>query len=209
MECYDCYDIAADLFHLKLNKSHRLNLLNCMPPHPPAPRSKKVKAESSVYLQAYNAISTVAWLCCIWLTVQGDSLWWVRMVQSVAGLEIIHAALGLVKSSVLSNVIQIGSRLWVAWFVVEEEHSVYYRALVVAWGLADICRYLYYLHSGMKWLRYTLFIVLYPIGVTCELLLMKEHLSTVSWMKYVMMLWPFGFMYMFSHMWQQRKKQLK
>ena len=60
--------------------------------------------------------------------------------------------------------------------------------MLFAWTLTEIIRYSYYTLNLMNtnvgiitWLRYTLFIVLYPIGVTGELLCYYFALPKYVW----------------------------
>jgi very-long-chain (3R)-3-hydroxyacyl-CoA dehydratase len=44
---------------------------------------------------------------------------WVKVTQTLAVLDVVHAALGLVKSNVGTAASQVFSRLWAVWAVVE------------------------------------------------------------------------------------------
>lgn len=44
---------------------------------------------------------------------------WVKFTQTLAVLDVVHAALGLVKSNVGTAASQVFSRLWAVWAVVE------------------------------------------------------------------------------------------
>ena len=101
--------------------------------------------------------------------------------QTCAVLEIIHAMLGMVKSNVTLTFLQVFSRVGIVWGVIQpipEVHDqVGFTMLLVAWTITEIIRYLFYTFMLMgitpivlQWLRYTLFIILYPLGVTGELL---------------------------------------
>ncbi|XP_069472716.1 very-long-chain (3R)-3-hydroxyacyl-CoA dehydratase 2 isoform X2 [Ambystoma mexicanum] len=82
------------------------------------------------------------------------------------------------------------SRVFLTWAVthsvreVQNEDSVL--LFVVAWTVTEIIRYSFYTFSLLnhlpyivKWARYTLFIVLYPMGVTGELLTIYAALPFV------------------------------
>ena len=110
--------------------------------------------------------------------------------QTCAVLEIVHAMLGMVKSNVLLTFMQVFSRVGIVWGVIQPVKEVHDQAgfsmLLVAWTITEIIRYLFYtfLLMGISshlllWLRYTLFIVLYPLGVTGELVTIYYSLSPV------------------------------
>ena len=76
---------------------------------------------------------------------------------------------------------QVFSRLFVTWAVIhsypEAREDKGFPMLLVAWSVTEIIRYSYYalgLFNAtpwiLTWLRYTLFIGLYPLGVSGELM---------------------------------------
>ncbi|EDM11328.1 rCG52580, isoform CRA_b [Rattus norvegicus] len=97
---------------------------------------------------------------------------------------------GIVPSSVVLTSFQVMSRVFLIWAVthsvkeVQSEDSVL--LFVIAWTITEIIRYSFYTFSLLnhlpyiiKWARYTLFIVLYPMGVTGELLTIYAALPYV------------------------------
>jgi len=104
----------------------------------------------------------------------------VKLVQTAAILEIVHAAIGIVRSNPMIVAVQIASRLAVVWlpihFIAAAQTSPGMTIMLFAWCLTEMVRYSYYavnlvnLNIGvLTWLRYTLFIVLYPMGVSGEM----------------------------------------
>ncbi len=102
------------------------------------------------------------------------------LFQTAAALEILHAALGLVKSSVLITFCQVFSRVAITWAVVhqfpEAQSCRGLPMLLLAWQVTEVVRYSFYafglvgpVPGAVTWMRYTLFLVLYPLGVTGEL----------------------------------------
>lgn len=89
-----------------------------------------------------------------------------RWVQTLTLVEVIHAAIGLVKSPVSTTAIQVFTRViqvWMIWWCFPEStaSSHAFLVLVLAWAVADSIRYLYLalnLHGkapqGLAWLRY-------------------------------------------------------
>lgn len=160
---------------------------------------------ASTYLAAYNAISLALWS---YLTIRTLSLApsfhaegrlhdlyyellspFVTGIQSLAVLEVIHAATGLVRSSPLTTAIQVIGKNLVVWTVMVAfpEQIVGldgrgasgawgFLGCLIFWGLSEIIKYGYFtalLVSGqtpewLKWLRYSAFIVLYPPGFVSE-----------------------------------------
>lgn len=91
----------------------------------------------------------------------------------------------------MTTFIQILSRLVLVWGVLvpipAARSSIGVPMLLVAWSIAECTRYFYYgfhLYDSAPhfatWLRYTLFIVLYPMGVSGELLTTYAALPTIS-----------------------------
>lgn len=111
--------------------------------------------------------------------------------QTIQLIEVGHAIVRFVPSSPVTTFIQIFSRLMLVWGILvpipEARSSLGVPLLLVAWSIAECTRYFYYgfhLYDVVPyfstWLRYTLFIVLYPMGVTGELLTTYASLSTIS-----------------------------
>ncbi|KFD53759.1 hypothetical protein M514_05265 [Trichuris suis] len=95
--------------------------------------------------------------------------------------QIIHCSLGVVRAPTLTTLIQVAGRLFVVWpiahNVVEARTSLGAFLYTIAWSLTEVVRYSFYASSQVNltphfllWLRYSLFLVLYPLGVTGELL---------------------------------------
>ncbi|PVU99751.1 hypothetical protein BB559_000427 [Furculomyces boomerangus] len=193
------------------------------------------------YLIGYNVVSGIAWayIFKIILThmTSGNSYKTLFNelgstligVQTVAVLEILHSAVGFVKSSILTTFIQMFARLYMCWGVLylfpEESvtQSFGFLLLTTAWSVTEIVRYSYYAAAIMNidfypllWARYTFFYVLYPAGFVGELLEVFASLShTRAYSQYLYYLYivlatlyPPGLYFMYTYMIKQRKKQL-
>lgn len=105
-------------------------------------------------------------------------------VQTAALLEIVHAAVGLVRSPLFVTTMQVGSRIAALFAIVNSPMSQdQFGAglMVLSWALVEVPRYLFYVSAlitgdatkktpyPLFWLRYSLFAVLYPTGITGEL----------------------------------------
>lgn len=135
-----------------------------------------------------------------------------KVSQSAALLEVVHAAVGIVRSPVMVTATQVASRIWVLWGIVNAAPSAATTqkltlltlpapgptlslslvTLLTAWCLSEIIRYGFFAakEAGSQpffllWLRYTGFIVLYPLGVSSELamvwLALPELRRTGKW----------------------------
>jgi very-long-chain (3R)-3-hydroxyacyl-CoA dehydratase len=150
----------------------------------------------------------------------GDTLWDktklpIIVFQNAAILEIMHAALGLVRSNVIITTLQVFSRVIVVVGVILAIPYTYAVAspglplAFIAWSITEIIRYFYYFSNligivphVLVWLRYTLFIVLYPLGVTGELLCFYAAVKYAtanpnSWSYVLPNKWNFTFSYLY------------
>lgn len=148
---------------------------------------------SSIYLIVYNLAQAVGWTLitvkmlfhllfrktCVGLYDEVELL--LNLFQTLALLEIVHAATGLVRSNPVLTGFQVFSRIFMVWgiiYVVEEARDqVGFALLCAAWCVTEVIRYSFYLGAIvnyspflLQFARYTLFIVLYPMGVTGELM---------------------------------------
>ena len=153
------------------------------------------------YLIAYNGASTVLWSYILWKAVGAlltgedvhDTLKGpVRWVQSLALVEIAHSVTGLVRAPWTTTVMQVASRILLVWGIDYpfDIQSLAYASMVVAWSMTEVVRYGYYFCSnfsgagwvpdGLVWLRYSLFYVLYPVGVASEMTCIWTSLDKAS-----------------------------
>ncbi|KAF7213447.1 3-hydroxyacyl-CoA dehydratase 1 [Nothobranchius furzeri] len=113
-----------------------------------------------------------------------------KFFQTFALVEVRLTFVGIVKTSVIVNGVQVCSRIFMVWFVtnsirqIQNEESVI--LFLVVWTVMEISRYSYYTFSLLhhlpyfiKWARYNFFIVLYPLGVAGELLTIYAALPFV------------------------------
>lgn len=174
----------------------------------------------SRYLFLYNTALFLSWAAILFIVVNekvveqhtNAQLWQVievplKLAQTAALFEVLHAALGIVRSPVLITATQVASRLLVVWGIInlvphatttgsiELLHvgnlhlKLDLASLLVAWGLSEVIRYSFFAFKELGaapypalWLRYSGFIVLYPVGVASEVAMIllalphiKEH----------------------------------
>lgn len=137
----------------------------------------------NIYLTLYNLLQFFGWLAVLF-TGRLDLLMWFQTIQL---LEVVHCMIGFVKSSAFQTFMQILSRIIIVWVALvpypETRQTIGLNMIMWAWPLAETTRYIYYALNLMKlnlyfvtWLRYTLFIGLYPLGVSGELLILYRLL---------------------------------
>ncbi|KAJ1827273.1 hypothetical protein LPJ56_001748 [Coemansia sp. RSA 2599] len=194
------------------------------------------------YLVAYNAASFVGWAyvlvqTTLYLVENGanlDGLFdrvgeTLIYVQTGAALEIIHSLVGLVRSSPMTVVMQVYSRLLLVWGTLymfdcpEVRASSALVLMIFAWSITECVRYSHYALSllgielyPLVYLRYTLFYVLYPAGVTGELLEMwaaLPHAAAIrpafkGFLLLNMINYPPVLYKLYTHMIRQRRKIL-
>ncbi|KAJ7462224.1 PTPLA-domain-containing protein [Mycena galericulata] len=103
----------------------------------------------------------------------------VAIVQTCAILEVAHALLGWVRSPLQTTAMQVASRLWIVWGIVQQfdvaRTNPLYTSAVLAWSITEVVRYSFYACNILGYeppillyLRYTMFYVLYPVGAGSE-----------------------------------------
>ncbi|KAL5380238.1 hypothetical protein PMIN02_010697 [Paraphaeosphaeria minitans] len=155
------------------------------------------------YLTFYNAVFASLWaatgitaLIFVCLGSSKAEIFQVeplaRWTQTLTLVEIVHAAVGIVKSPVSTTATQVLTRciqVWMIWwcFPSSTASSYAFLILVLAWATADAIRYLYLalnIHGkapkSLVWLRYNMFYPLYPIGIGAEWWLMYRSVGPVG-----------------------------
>jgi very-long-chain (3R)-3-hydroxyacyl-CoA dehydratase len=151
----------------------------------------------SGYLFLYNAVQWAGWFSILVnrmttlddtrLTASGAEA--LYLFQGLAILEIVHSLVGLVRASVFTTFIQVLSRVQliaVHYLVPEAQSSAGVLPMVLAWGLVEVVRYLYLALNlfqmaprWLLWARYSLFYVLYPLGVYGEMKVLFDSLPSL------------------------------
>ncbi|KAG5511392.1 hypothetical protein JKF63_07355 [Porcisia hertigi] len=207
-----------------------------------------------MYLLAYNAGMCVGWGTILVKvmkhlaegkdasSVYPEIAQLLCVAQTGAIAEIFHAALGLVRSPVGTTFLQVLSRLIVLYGAVrigdtEATKSPIFAQMLIAWCLSEVIRYAFYGANLVKincapltWLRYSAFMILYPVGITGEIGCLYKALPyiqrhkpwtvelpnklnfTFSWYNTVWCIllgvYPYGSYVMYSYMLAQRRKVL-
>jgi very-long-chain (3R)-3-hydroxyacyl-CoA dehydratase len=198
----------------------RLRLLKHAGPQYLAFVGNSIMKPFELYLFLYNLIQVLGWGLVLLKTLYGisknlsnEQLYEnveleLQIFQTAAVLEIVHALIGFVRSPVGTTTLQVFSRVTVVWLmlykVVSSRSSIGVLMLLVAWSITEVIRYSFYALGLIKsvphfltWLRYTLFIVLYPMGASGEILTMIAGLPEIAAKKHLTLEMPnalnFGF----------------
>ncbi|KAK6589147.1 hypothetical protein RS030_223516 [Cryptosporidium xiaoi] len=122
-----------------------------------------------------------------------------RFSQSLAIFDILNSLTGIVKSQTFPTLIQVLSRLHVVWIVFylspidsKQVTTVFSYIMIISWCLSELIRYPYYVIAQLstilpkirmplflKWLRYSGFAVLYPIGIVGEVVICSNFISDI------------------------------
>jgi len=209
-------------------------------------------AVGKAYLVVYNGVLAVAWGALLYVVAAGAGAGgspkgintaaarFARLPQLAALMEVIHAMIGLVPSSPLMALTQWGGKahaLFAILYGVPQVQSSWMGPVMLAvWALSEVIRYPWYAlttvgacPSYLTWLRYTMFIPLYPIGVACEMGLIWLSLHVVEadgrwsihmpnqanfafdyamFLKVLLLVYPFVWWQLFSSLLRTRAKKL-
>ena len=167
------------------------------PLHRLASKEKPLSALSPLrlYLIAFNLVSFLGWLVVLLLSLHHlltspnpisafDTAVFPALlcVESLALLEVVHSLSGVVRSPFLTTFLQVFQRNFVLFGIaypvpLAREH-VGFVLMTLAWCAIEVVRYPFYawtlwspstLPRWLIWLRYSLFIPLYPLGMAAEL----------------------------------------
>ncbi|KAG5680151.1 hypothetical protein PVAND_009676 [Polypedilum vanderplanki] len=102
-----------------------------------------------------------------------------KFIQLLQYLEVMHPIFGYTKGGALVPFLQVTGRNFILFIMLDYEPRMLTKPVVfylfLVWASIEIVRYPYYLTQLFKfeiglltWLRYSLWIPLYPLGVLCE-----------------------------------------
>lgn len=103
----------------------------------------------------------------------------IKFIQLIQYLEVMHPIFGYTKGNFLVPFLQVTGRNFILFAMLEYEPRMLTKPVVfylfVVWSLVEVFRYPYYLTQLFKfeiglltWIRYTIWIPLYPLGILCE-----------------------------------------
>ena len=189
------------------------------------------------YLAAYNLIAFAFWAAYLvsyissGLQMNSLNLLLLNIAQGMAVLEVLHTLLKWVKSPVVSTTAQVASRILVLVFInlfiqtyaAVSIFDIGVKVVSFAWGITELVRYsLYFLGlfnkqpASLLWMRYSFFIVLYPLGVTGEWLILLTPIVAngivfnfyTALIVVLLVSYLYYFPMLYKYMWKQRKAKI-
>ncbi|KAF5717777.1 gibberellin 20-oxidase [Fusarium mundagurra] len=203
------------------------------------PLKQEASAANKVYLIFYNFISAVQWSVVLGRTAMLASAYgpeyvypnigqYTKWTQTLAGLEVLHSMLGVVRASFTTTLMQVASRFLLVWAIVDVfpflALSPFYSSMLIAWSVTEIIRYSFFALSlsgyqpkFLTWLRYNTFFVLYPIGIFSECILIwfaTEPAGNINelykWALYaILVIYVPGSYVLYTHLMSQRRKVMR
>lgn len=206
--------------------------------------SAKPKQSSPMWIANYNLLSGGLWAFILLNTIITAIFFgqpemftltnnWVVLVQCCAMMEVYNSAVGNVKSPLFTTIMQVASRLLIVLGIFKAlpyspgNYHWAYITLCIAWSTTEIVRYYYYAAKlltqdntpqALTWLRYSLFIVLYPMGISSEVFIIFKSLDEAQFVygigyKYFLVAClaayvPGSYM-LYTYMLKQRSKQIR
>lgn len=190
------------------------------------------------YLLIYNILLAIGWTIFViyellnGFRINSTSLLLLNICQGAAVLEIVHALLRWVSSPPLTTFIQVFSRVFVLVFINLLTHNELISIfgitgvdfIIIAWGFTEVIRYSFYssslLNKQFRWLtffRYTLFIILYPLGMIGEWMILLSIMKVNNWaitplnilIGLILVSYVPLFPKLYIYMWKQRAKKLE
>ncbi|CAJ1056625.1 very-long-chain (3R)-3-hydroxyacyl-CoA dehydratase [Xyrichtys novacula] len=161
--------------------------------------------------------------------------------QILAAAEVINAAFGVVRTGVIPTVIQVVGRNFVLFIIIGSLEEMHNQPVVFfvfyLWSSIEIFRYPFYMlgcfnteWKTLTWLRYTIWIPLYPLGVLAEAVAVVQSIpifdetkllsiplpkalgtsiSFSSFLYIYLVLMFLGLLINFRHLYKQRKKRFR
>jgi len=189
---------------------------------PDGAKPKKDNPIVKIYLLLFNAFSCVMWAIMLGKEVAHlaggksretvhASIWDTLVIaQTLALLELVHSLIGIVRSPFGSSLMQVSSRILLTWgvsaLIPEVKSSWGFMQMTLAWGLVEVPRYSFYAINlfgevpyFLKWLRYSLFYVLYPMGISGELMTLWACLPYVLERNLLSVSMPNAYNFSFSY----------
>ncbi|KAJ8973372.1 hypothetical protein NQ317_007185 [Molorchus minor] len=158
-----------------------------------------------VYLTLYNLFMYVGYMyivsiLCIKYVRDGTDFFPVAyetvgqvfcFMQLFQFLEVMHPLFNYVKGGIFIPLMQVLGRFFILFLMIGKEPRIQKMPVVfylfLAWSAAEIIRYPYYMsvlykkdNGVLTWLRYSAWIVLYPIGFTCEAVIVFRNLIFIE-----------------------------
>ncbi|XP_049871486.1 very-long-chain (3R)-3-hydroxyacyl-CoA dehydratase isoform X2 [Pectinophora gossypiella] len=110
-----------------------------------------------------------------------------KFLQLMQYMEVMHPLFGYTRGGAFIPFLQVSGRAFVLFVMIEAEPRMQTKPVVfylfLVWSMIEVVRYPFYISQLYKkeiyiltWLRYTLWIPLYPIGVLCESIIILRNI---------------------------------
>ncbi|XP_072938000.1 very-long-chain (3R)-3-hydroxyacyl-CoA dehydratase [Epargyreus clarus] len=110
-----------------------------------------------------------------------------KFLQLMQFLEVMHPLFGYTRGGVFLPFLQVSGRAFILFAMIEAEPRMQTKPVVFylfcVWSLIEVVRYPFYIAGLYKkdiyiltWLRYTLWIPLYPLGILCEAIIIVRNI---------------------------------
>jgi very-long-chain (3R)-3-hydroxyacyl-CoA dehydratase len=205
----------------------------------PAPKPLQSSSPKTQYLILYNFVSAILWLIVLGrvvllVPIVGFGRMYpgvgrfAKWTQTMALLEVVHAATGLVRAPISTTTMQVSSRLLLVWGIINNfpylAKSAIYSSMLIAWSITEVIRYFYFtlslsgfLPGFITWLRYNTFYVLYPLGISSECWLIytaimpaRNKRQEYAWvLQLILFVYVPGSYILFTHMMAQKRKIMR
>ncbi|KAH8356955.1 very-long-chain (3R)-3-hydroxyacyl-CoA dehydratase 3 [Drosophila serrata] len=114
-----------------------------------------------------------------------------KFVQLLQYLEVMHPLFGYTKGSPVVPFFQVSGRNFILFLMIDMEPRMHAKPVVfyvfVIWSLVELVRYPFYLAQLLgrevgllTWLRYTIWIPLYPMGILCEGIIILRNIPYID-----------------------------
>ncbi|KAF5696547.1 cytochrome P450 monooxygenase [Fusarium globosum] len=240
---FDSQSLARSNYSLLLNfeipGSQVLAVMDSNTAAAKRPLKQEASIANKAYLIFYNFLSAVQWSVVLGRTAMLASAYgpeyvypnigqYTKWTQTLAGLEVLHSMLGVVRASFMTTLMQVASRFLLVWAIVDVfpflALSPFYSSMLIAWSVTEIIRYSFFALSlsgyqpkFLTWLRYNTFFVLYPIGILSECMLIwfaTDPAGNINelykWALYaVLVIYVPGSYVLYTHLMSQRRKVMR
>jgi len=134
------------------------------------------------------------------------------IAQTAALLEVFHSLLGLVRAPWFTTLVQVASRLFLLWGIIivcpPSRHQYGFILMSLAWATSELPRYTFYainlvgtVPGFLTYLRYSMFLILYPAGISGEVLCIISSLPYLQTNPFLRIKMPNAYNFAFDYVW--------
>jgi len=187
--------------------------------------SKDEKKNKSLIVTLYSSTQLLGWSYILYEILKytfnyhdarslNKSLLALKIFQTLQLFDIVFALLKMTKSNIYASMLQVIARIInTFWLYHDSTPRTIILLTLYPWSISDIIRSLYYLFKDyyfIQFLRYNLFLILYPLGVTGEVLAIEYYRTFHNELTYVLrlvqLLLIIGFLFLYFYLFKQRKQ---